>query len=162
MTSPPSVVVCYLDASALVKRYTTETGSEWVQNLCQPGTDTLIATARITRAEAAAAFASKFRQGGLSQTHYTQVLQDLAHDFTHQYLLVEIDQTLVDLAVDRTQRQKLRGYDAVQLAAALTLRGLLPQASNTPFTFIAADDDLLESARNEGLATDNPNQHPQS
>jgi uncharacterized protein len=160
MTSLPAVVVYYLDASALVKRYTTETGSGWVQNLCQPATDTFIATARITQAEAAAAFAGKLRQRSLSQAHYTLVLQDLAHDFTHQYLLVEIDQPLVDLAVDLTRRHKLRGYDAVQLAAALTLRGLLTQASSAPLMFIAADDDLLEAARGEGLAMDNPHQHP--
>ena len=49
MTSPPSVVVYYLDASALVKRYATETGSGWITALCQPATDTLIATARITQ-----------------------------------------------------------------------------------------------------------------
>ena len=125
-----------------------------------PATGTLIATARITHAEAAAAFASKLRQGGLLQVHYTQALQDLAHDFAHQYLLMEIDQTLVDLAVDLTQRQKLRGYDAVQLAAALTLHGLLTPASPTSLMFIAADNDLLESAQGEGLPTDNPNQHP--
>jgi len=160
MTSPPSVVVYYLDASALVKRYTTETGSGWTTALCQPASGTLIATARITKAEAAAAFASKLRQGGLSQAHYTQALQDRAYDFARQYLMVEIDQTPVDLAVDLTQRQKLRGYDAVQLAAALTLRELLTQASFVPLTFVAADDDLLEAARGEGLATDNPNQHP--
>jgi len=70
---------------------------------------------------------------------------------------VEIDQTLVDLAVDLTQRHKLRGYDAVQLAAALTLHGLLTQAAVVPLMFVAADDDLLEAARGEGLATDNPN-----
>jgi uncharacterized protein len=63
------------------------------------------------------------------------------------------------LAVDRTQRHKLRGYDAVQLAA-LTLHGLLTQAAFVPLVFVAADDDLLEAARSEGLATDNPNQHP--
>ena len=128
MTSPPSALVYYLDASALVKRYTTETGSGWVIALCQPTTGTLIATARITKAEATAAFASKPRQGGLSQAHYTQALQDLTHDFAHQYLTVEIEQALVELAVDLTQRQRLRGYDAVQLAAALTLHGLLTQA----------------------------------
>jgi predicted nucleic acid-binding protein len=153
-------MVSYLDASALVKRYTTETGSRWLTALCQPAPGTLIATARITKAEAAAAFASKLRQGGLSQAHYTQALQDLAYDCAHQYLMVEIDQTLVDLAVDLTQRHKLRGYDAVQLAAALTLHGLLTQAAVVPLMFVAADDDLLEAAEGEGLATDNPNQHP--
>jgi len=124
MTNQPPGQVLYLDASALVKRYVVEMGSAWVIGLCHPPAGNMIATARISKAEAAAAFASKRRSDGLSQADYIGVLKDLAHDFAHQYLLVEIDQTLVDLAVDLTKRQKLRGYDAVQLAAALTLNSV--------------------------------------
>jgi predicted nucleic acid-binding protein len=160
MTSPPSVMVYSLDASALVKRDTPETGSRWLTAWCQPAPGTLIAIARLTKAEAAAACANKLRQGGLSQAHSTQALQDLAHDCAHHYLIVEMDQTLVDLAVDLTQRHKLRGYDAVHLAAALALHGLLTQAAVVPLRFVAADDDLLEATQSEGLATDHPNQHP--
>ena len=166
MTNPPPGTVSYLDASALVKRYVAETGSSWIIALCHPPTGNTIATARITKAEAAAAFTSKLRSGGLSQIHCAGALQDLAHDFAHQYLLVEIDEALVDLAVDLTQRRKLRGYtqcpadDAVQLAAALTLNDVLTQAQFPPLTFVAADDDLLQAAQGEGLAADNPNWHP--
>jgi hypothetical protein len=160
MTNPPPGLVFYLDASALVKRYTVEVGSGWIVGLCHPSTGHPIATARITKAEAAAAFASKCRGGGLSPTHYTQALQDLEHDFKHEYSVVEIDQALVDLAVSLTQRHKLRGYDAVQLASALTLNGLLAQSQMSPLTFVAADNDLLQAAQGEGLATDNPNRHP--
>jgi predicted nucleic acid-binding protein len=160
MTNQPPGRVFYLDASALVKRYIAETGSSWVIGLCHPPAGNTIATARISKAEAAATFARKRRSGGLSQADYMGVLQDLAHDFAHQYLLVEIDQALVDLAVDLTKRQKLRGYDAVQLAAALTLNSVLTQAQFPPLTFVAADDDLLKAAQDEGLTTDNPNWHP--
>lgn len=153
-------MVFYLDASALVKRYAIETGSSWITALCDPSTGNTIATARITKAEAAAAFAGKHRGGGLSQADYAKALQDLAHDFTHQYVLGEIDQALIDLAVELTKRQKLRGYDAVQLAAALTLNNILTQARRQPLVFVAADDDLLKAAQGEGLATDNPNLHP--
>ena len=160
MTGSPPGTVFYLDASALVKRYVTETGGPWIIALCHLSVGNTLATARITKAEAAAAFASKRRSGRLTQTHYTNALRDLAYDFAHQYLLVEIDQGLVDLAVDLTKRQKLRGYDAIQLAAALTLNGVLTQAQFSPLTFVAADDDLLKVAQGEGLATDNPNWHP--
>jgi len=159
MTSPPRDAVFYFDTSALVKRYAAETGSTWIVALCHPPTGNTIATARITKAEAAAAFASKCRSGGLSQAYYTEATRDLVHDFAHQYLLVEVDQALVDLAVDLTKRQKLCGYDAVQLAAALTLNDMLTQAQLSSLTFVAADDDLLEAAHNEGLVTDNPNRH---
>ena len=153
MTSPLPTVVFYFDSSALVKRYATEAGSTWVIALCNPSSNNTIATAQITKAEAAAAFASKYRNDGWPQAHYAAALQDLTHDFAHQYLLV-------DLAVDLTQRQKLRGYDAIQLAAALTLNSILVQAQASPLTFITADTDLLQAAQNESLLTENPNLRP--
>jgi predicted nucleic acid-binding protein len=152
--------VFYLDSSALVKRYLTEAGSSWTTALCHSSTDNTIATGRITKAEVAAAFARKHRNSNLSQSDYGIALQDLTHHFEHQYLIVDVDQALVDLAVDLTQRQKLRGYDAIQLAAALTLNSMLTQAQSPPLTFVAADDDLLQASHAEGLSTKDPNQHP--
>ena len=152
--------VFYFDTSALVKRYVTETGSLWVMTLCNPSASNTIATARITYAEAAAAFAGKFRRGGLSRGHYQNILRDLAHDIEHQCYLMEIDDVTVKLAVKLTTRQKLRGYDAVQLASALTLNQILIDAHLPPLKFVAADNDLLLAAQNEGLLTDNPNLHP--
>jgi len=160
VTDPLSGQVFYFDASALVKRYVAEAGGSWIVALCDPSTGNRTATARVTKAEAAAAFAGKLRRGGLTGTDYAGVLQDLDHDFAHQYLLLEIDQALVDLAVNLTRRRRLRGYDAVQLAAALTLNNVLTQAKLPPLTFIAADDNLLQAAQDEGLLSDNPNRHP--
>jgi predicted nucleic acid-binding protein len=160
MTNLPSGTVFYFDASALVKRYVAETGSPWTIALCDSSTGNAIATGRITKAEIAAAFARKYRSDDLSQSHYKAALQDLAHHFMHQYFLIEIGQALVDLAVDLTRRQKLRGYDAIQLAAALSLNEVLTQAQLSPLTFIAADNTLLEAAQNEGLTTENPNTYP--
>lgn len=155
----PSLVF-YLDTSALVKRYATEIGSSWVISLCDPASENTIATALITRAEAAAAFSRKLRDRELSESDYRAALQDLAHDSAHQYLLVEIDGALVNLAVELTKRQMLRGYDAVQLAAALILDDTLTQAGLFPLTFVAADDSLLTAAESEGLITDDPKAHP--
>jgi len=114
----------------------------------------------ITKAEAAAALAAKLRQGGLSLADYTGVLQDLDYDFEHDYTLVTIDLPLVELAVELTKRQKLRGYDAIQLAAALTINALLVEANLPTLTLISADTDLLQAAQSEGLVVDNPTLHP--
>ena len=159
MTERPAEVM-YLDTSALVKRYVSEPGSAWLSTVGDPEADHTIVTALITWAEAAAAFARKYREGNLSSLDYSGILKDLAHDFVHEYVIVEVDQALVELAVGLTMRQKLRGYDAVQLAAALTLNDTLISGQFSPLTFIAADDDLLEAARAEGLLIDNANDHP--
>ncbi len=68
MTNPPSGAVFYLDASALVRRYVVEAGSSWIVALCHPPAGNTVATVRITKAEAAAAFASKLRGGGLARS----------------------------------------------------------------------------------------------
>jgi len=153
-------IVVYLERSALVKRYLIETGSAWTKALYETTSGNVIVTARISYAETAAAFASKYRSGNLSQAEHDTVLQDLAYDFLHRYFLIEIDQPLVELAVRLIGRRKLRGYDAVQLASAITLKQTLTEAEPASLIFIAADRDLLQAAASEGLVTENPNLYP--
>ena len=56
-----------------------------------------------------------------------------------------------------TQRHRLRGYDAVQLASALTANRTLTGAGLAVLTFVAADNDLLVAAQSEGMVAENPN-----
>jgi len=51
----------------------------------------------------------------------------------------------------------LRGYDAVQLAAAVTFQKLLVVAQLPALTFLCADTVLLRAAQQQGLLIDNPN-----
>jgi len=59
-----------------------------------------------------------------------------------------------------TQRQKLRGCDALHLATALAANEALLAGGLPPLIFVAADNDLLIVARAEGLATENPDLYP--
>ena len=152
-------MIFYLDTSALLKRYMQEVGSSWLTTLTLPSADNTFATALITKAEAAAGLAAKFRQGRLPLVDYQQAEQDLLHDFAYVYAIVDIDEPLIDLATDLAKRQKLRGYDAVQLAAAVTTNQLLLQSQLAPLTFLSADAELLQAAQNENLQVDNPNLH---
>jgi len=152
-------MIFYLDISALLKRYVQEVGSGWLARLATPTIGNIFATALITKAEARAGLAAKFRQGGLSLVDYQQAEQDLLHDFAYIYSVVDIDESLVDLASDLAKRQKLRGYDAVQLAAGLTLNSILLKTQHPSLTFLSADVHLIQAAQNEGLAVDNPNWH---
>jgi hypothetical protein len=61
--------------------------------------------------------------------------------------------------VNLTQSYRLRGCDAIQLAAALSANRDLLAAGLPPITFVASDEDLLAAARGEGLATENPERH---
>lgn len=153
-------MVFYLDTSALLKRYVRETGSSWLTVFYAPNAGHTLATGLITKAEAIAALAAKHRRGGLSQANYQQAESDLRHDFAHIYSLIEIDEPLIDVAANLAKQHRLRGYDAVQLAAAVTLQTILTTGNLPSLTFLSADNLLLSAAQQEGLTTDNPDLYP--
>lgn len=65
----------YLDASAMVKRYSPETGSAWGKALTDPPAGHTIILGEITLAEVAAALAAKHRApGGITQKERDDVL----------------------------------------------------------------------------------------
>jgi len=110
-------VILYLDASALVKRYVAERGSDEVIALTA-GADAA-ATSLVSRAEVAAALARAVRLGALdgeggrrAQLRFSREWPDLVR--------VPVTEALVSRAEALAWDHGLRGYDAVQLAAALT------------------------------------------
>jgi predicted nucleic acid-binding protein len=155
------VTVYYVDSSALVKRYVTETGSDWIQGICDPTAGHVIVVAHIGLVEIAAALAAKTRQGVLPAPVRDGLLRDLQRDGRDQYWLVDVDQNVVARAIDLTRRRKLRGYDAVHLACVIFLQEtLLSHDLSTPI-LLSADQELSAAAQAEGLMTDDPNAYSQ-
>jgi predicted nucleic acid-binding protein len=151
----------YLDASAVVKRYSPETGSLWIHSLIDPMSGHTLVLSEITMAEVAAALAAKHRApGGITQQERDSALSLFLSHCQREYELIAVSRVIVDLAVRLTQDHKLRGYDAVQLASALTVNQAFTVAGLSLLTFVAADRDLLIAAQAEGLSGDNPNLHP--
>ena len=114
----------------------------------------------LTRVEAAAAFAIKYRSGAATLAERDLAIKLLMLHVTTEYQLVAVEAALLDQAMALTQRHRLRGYDAVQLATALLIAASWRAAGLAPPTFVAADQDLLAAAHAEGLAVDNPNSYP--
>ena len=155
----------YFDASALVKLYVFETGSLWVEQLVTsrlPGGEWqhTISLSRIAIVETAAALARRRRMGELAIDQQPLVYRRLLYDSRRRFQLLRLDDRTLDSAADLTQHHPLRGYDAVHLASALLLRDIL-LATNLPAPiFICADANLCAVANMEGLAVENPNDHP--
>ena len=70
------MTVYYADSSALVKRYVNEIGSAWVQAICEPAANHIIALAHIGLAEIAAALGVKYRQRVLTMDVRDGLLRD--------------------------------------------------------------------------------------
>ena len=149
----------YLDASALVKRYMAEQGTEWVEALCKDEENNAIAIAHIGLVEVAAAFAAKRRGHFIADNEHQRALNDLITDAQSRYQLVSINPDITDSAIQLTGRRKLRGYDAVHLACALALNRPLIENEMSALIFVSADADLLDAAQAENLPTENPNDY---
>lgn len=149
----------FLDSSAVLKRYVAETGTIWVRALFDPIRANRVAIATITGAEVVAAVARRARGGGITAPDAAQIIGDFRLDFTADFELIEISGTLVDEAMRLAEQHALRGYDAVQLAAALAFHRVAATAALTA-TLVSADHDLNAAAANEGLVVEDPTAHP--
>ena len=134
----------YIDASALVKRYVTEPGSKEVMALTDAAP--AVATSLVSRAEVAAALARAVRirvleaeTGRRAQRRFSREWPDLVR--------VPVTEALVAWAETLAWQHGLRGYDAVQLAAALMWRESIGQ----DVVLATFDRQLWEAALGEGL-----------
>jgi predicted nucleic acid-binding protein len=150
---------CFLDTSALVKRYMQEKGSDWVIHLTDPSNENSIILADITIVEATAAIAARHRASrGISLAERDAIVALLIYHRLNEYQLVPFNHEILDLAVQLTQNHRLRGCDAVQLATALHTHRTLVAIGLDGLSFIAADNDLVAAAKAENMQAINPNE----
>lgn len=113
--------IYFLDSSALIKRYVTETGSAWLTKLIEPARGNRIYVARITAVEVVSAIKRRERSGNLNATDANASLTRFRREIVNNYLSVDISAKLLARAMNLAEDHALRGYDAVQLAAALEI-----------------------------------------
>jgi uncharacterized protein len=123
-----------------------EEGSTLVDRLMARGEP--IATATVAYAELYAGITRKHRQGQLASAPYALACRQIEEEW-QAYVLVELQTDILILAREVIRRHALRGFDAIHLASALSVR----MALNEETTFLAADERLLRSASSEGLKT---------
>ena len=154
------MTVYFLDSSALVKRYISETGSEWVLGLFDPALNHEVFVAAVTGVEIVAAITRRARGGNISATDATAVRSQFRGDLQTDYQIIEITESIVSSGMTLAETYGLRGYDAIQLAASRAVNELCIANSLPPVIFVSADDELNVAASNEGLVVENPNNKP--
>ena len=147
-------------SSGIVKRYAVEIGSAWITALVDPDAGNEIYIAGITAVEVVSALARRALAGSISATDAAAAIAHFKHELGSKCQVVEITKTLTERAMDLAEKHALRGYDAMQLAAAVELHLLAASSGTGPVTFVAADNALNSAAAAEGLAVDDPNTHP--
>ena len=149
----------YFDSSALVKRYISETGSTWVCGLFDPGLKHEAFIAAITPVEIVAAITRRARGKTIAQVDALAACTQLRADLQTGYQVVELTDALLTRAMSLAETYALRGYDAVQLAAARAGNTLCVENHLPPLIFVSADGELNTVAAGIGIAIENPNDH---
>jgi predicted nucleic acid-binding protein len=124
----------YLDASALVKRYVEEEGSESVQSVMEDAS--AWSMCRIGYVETVRAVALAGGRKAVKRVEADWLSFDV----------IEVDQALTEHAAELALSTELRSLDALHLAAAL----VLPSEDLTVATW---DTRLHRAARGQGLET---------
>jgi uncharacterized protein len=150
----------FIDSSALVKRYISETGSAWVLGLFDPTLNNEVFIAAITSVEIIAAITRRSRSGSISITDATITRNQFRSDLQKDYQIIEITENIINYGMALSEIYGLRGYDAIQLAAGRAVNTLCIANGLPSITFVSADNELNTAVINEGLKIENPNSHP--
>ncbi len=150
----------FFDSSAPVKRYGKEVGTAWVISLFKPSAANRVYVASITSVETISALTRKKRAGNLRPAAAAKAISRLRRAFAGKFRIADIDATIIERANGLAEKHALRGYDAVQLAAALETNDRRLAINAAPIVLISADDALNAAAMLEGLSVDNPALHP--
>lgn len=138
-------MTCFVDASALVKRYADEAGSEVVRTLVPP-----LVISALSGVEVPAAIWRKHRAGELSAAHASVLHRAFETDWRGGdpgFVVVDLASPVLDSAARCVAVHDLRAGDAIQLACALAVRDVVPDVER----LVAFDGRLRAAARAEGF-----------
>lgn len=132
-------MIIYADTSALVKLFVTEFDSDRTRRALQNAQ--ALGTGLLTRAELGSALARSARRGILSEEEAQEARRRL-HFAWQTWIHITMNENLVSRAESLAWTYKLRGYDAVHLAAAQMWR----EQIDYPVTMATFDQELGEAA----------------
>lgn len=95
----------FFDTSALVKRFSRETGTAWVIDLVRPASGHIIYLANITSVEVVSAVTRRMRGGHLTVAAAKKALTRFHRSFLRRYVIVEINPPLISRANDSGRDQ---------------------------------------------------------
>ena len=137
-------MITYVDTSSLLKLLIDEDGSERAE-LIWDSADVLASVALVV-VEGRAALAAAHRGALLDARQHRRARQSF-EALVGALSIVEVTEALIVDAADLAEAEALRGYDALHLAAAVTVEATV---------FTSADSELCAAAQRRGLHIANP------
>jgi predicted nucleic acid-binding protein len=151
------VVWVYFDASALVKRYSPEDGTELVNELFHQLPIAQMTCAVIGVLEIISVLVRKRNDGRLSLKLFTQAMLELNKEIIEDenFPIASIDDELILSTLDLIPQHNINATDAITLRSCLNLQQLL-QNQGQHLVLWSCDKRLLRAAQHEGIAVFDP------
>lgn len=149
----------FVDTSALAKRYTQEVGTRWVRSWIRPNAGNVIVIAELAMVEMFSLLARRTHDGEITTRSAAYLRRAFLGHLQTNYAVIKIESSILIRSRDLVTKyvaQRLRTLDAIHLACAIQSQMALGQ----PLIFVSADNKLLDCAKAEGFATDDPRLHP--
>jgi predicted nucleic acid-binding protein len=155
------MALLFWDASALVKRYFVEVGSQTVDALLAAGPRHELATTPWGYAETYSVLLRRLNSGVLDRAAFTAATTALQAEVVlgSDFSLLSISDATVFASTTMMSRHNINATDAAILTLLLEYSQTLPRGK-TDCVIVAADRRLLRAADTEGLGTIDPEALP--
>jgi predicted nucleic acid-binding protein len=148
------VTFYFLEATAFVKLFVQESGTDVLIRLMEPVEDNRKLISASTPLEVYAAIRRRERAGDITLGDAASALEALRLEAARM-VQEPLNPAVLEVARQLLDRTTLRWPDTLQLAAALVARDMF---QGTEITFVSASPRLLEAAKAEGLPVLDPSQ----
>jgi hypothetical protein len=146
----------FLEATAFIKLFVQEPGTDSLIRLLEPLEDNRKLIAASTPLEVYAAIRRRERAGAIAQEDAAAALESLRHE-SARTVQQPLNPAVIEAARQLLDRSTQSWPQALQLGAALTARDMF---QGTAIIFVSASIAMLEAARAEGLETLDPTREP--
>ncbi len=150
----------FLESSAFVKRFAPERGSKFVLSLLGSLSRKSLLRSQNHGSRSYRGFDSEQRGKKISADQAVKGLRRLHRDFSARFTQIAIGEHVVVEALRLTKAYGLRGYDSIQLSAALEANSERIARGLLPLILVSADTELNNAAQTEGLVIEDPNNYP--
>jgi len=147
----------YVDASAVLKRYTVEAGTPVVNHLFEKAGPKRLVVLQIGIAEVVSILVRKKNDGRLTHGAYAQAVTEFSTEVVNEADLrkISIGGGDITAALPLIQTHSINATDGLVLQSALSLAAELRTGGHN-LVLVTSDQRLLRAAPAEGLQTFNP------
>ena len=153
----------YFDASALVKRYTQELGSDKVNSLFANVPHDRLMCLILGAVEVIWVLVRKRNDSRLTNDDFRQASVNLDYEVIDDqsgFRTIPVPNSLIWRSMDLIETHSLNSVDAIVLRSALDIAAACREAADE-IVLVASDQRLLRAASSEELLVFNPETHPE-